>query len=436
MAESTQNQDLTNARNRAAPEPLCDSATALDASHAENGISGAPPSNTAPANYIDGSTRIFRAGIDSLYLSWSGTLSQEYDELLTDLKAKAQSPEPKEQCQATLQLFDHRFEVSDKGKGRFPFVLRDNWYHIQLSRTHSSSMPMAVAQISSEVLSKSGYLESVKRLEYLISQLGEVGQQKISRIDVCVDFYTEHDLESIPRKSWVTHALGFAAHYIGPQFSGYSFGMGGQLSARLYDKYLEIKKSNKTFFYELWKEGGWLGELPVWRLEFQFRRPVILETGVNSTDDLEKSLNGLWQYACQNWLRLTLPSNTDTAKTRWLDHPLWVELKEARFNGGDVSPLYRTRKERLPSDEFLYVNGMGAFTSLMASEGISNLDEALRLYVQRAQKYHRARRASGNSLGTYVAAKAMQKARKFNTRLKSDPKERDPKAYQKAKGGE
>ena len=79
---------------------------------------------------------------------------------------------------------------------------------------------------------------------------------------------------------------------------------------------------------------------------------------------------------------------------------------------------------------------MGAFTSLMASEGISNLEEALRLYLQRAQNYHRARRASGNSLGTYVAVKAMQKARKFNTRLKADPKGSDPNAYREAKEGE
>ena len=55
---------------------------------------GAPPSNTAPANYIDGSTRIFRPGIDSLYLSWSGTLFQDIDDQLTGLKALAQSPNP------------------------------------------------------------------------------------------------------------------------------------------------------------------------------------------------------------------------------------------------------------------------------------------------------------------------------------------------------
>ena len=39
--------------------------------------SGAPPSNTAPANYINDETglQILRFGVDSLYLSYPGTLN-------------------------------------------------------------------------------------------------------------------------------------------------------------------------------------------------------------------------------------------------------------------------------------------------------------------------------------------------------------------------
>jgi hypothetical protein len=397
---------------------------------------GAPPSNTAPANYVDDSTCIYRTGIDSIYLSWSGKLSEEYDEILSGLKDRAQSPKLNEQSQAILQLLDHRFEVSDKGRGRFPFVIRDNWFDIQISRRHATAMPLATAQIRSEVLSKSGYRLAVKKLELLISIIGEVNQQKISRIDICADFYTDYHLDVIRPIAWVMKALDYVVHHIGPKLSGFSFGMGGCLSGRLYDKYLEIQKSHKTFFYQLWQERGWLGELPVWRLEFQFRREVLREMGITSTNDLDKNLDGLWQYACQKWLRLTLPSNTDTAKTRWPEHPLWIALKNAHFNEQNVKPLHRTRKERLPSEEFLYVNGMGAFTSLMAAQGITELDEAVKTYLIGAQNYHRNRRESGHSLGTYVHAKAMQKARKFNTRLKPDPIDNDPEAYQKAKEGE
>ena len=255
MTESTRNQDSTKARARTTPEAPCDSMTALAAPSLGTSSKGAPPSNTAPANYTDESTHIFRTGIDSLYLSWSGTLSQEFSDLLSDLKQKAQSPNPVEQSQVVLQLLDHRFEVSDKGKGHFPFVLRDNWFHIQVSRASSKSMPLATAQISSELLTKSGYSQSVRKLESLISQIGNIEQQKISRIDVCADFYTEFNLELIPKPAWVMQAKDYGSRYVGERFSGLLFGAGGNVLGRLYDKALEIEtKSKKNFFYSLWEK--------------------------------------------------------------------------------------------------------------------------------------------------------------------------------------
>ncbi|NNK98494.1 MAG: replication initiation factor [Xanthomonadales bacterium] len=436
MTKSTENQKLAGRYAGTQAEAQTRRAPAAPAS-VSNASKGAPPSNTAPANYIDESTRIFRTGIDSLYLSWSGTLSQEFDDLLSDLKMKAQSPNPAEQSQAVLQLLDHRFEVSDKGKGHFPFVLRDNWFHVQISRATSKSMPLATAQISSELLTKSGYSQSVRKLEGLISQLGSVEQQKISRIDICADFYTDFNLELIPKPAWVMQAKDYGSRYVGDRFSGFLFGAGGNVLGRLYDKALEIEtKSKKTFFYSLWEKTGWMGELPVWRMEFQFRREPLRNMGINSTKDLDKNLNGLWQHATQKWLRLTLPSSTDAARTRWPNHPLWNVLQESRFGSGNLQPLYRTRKERLPSDERLYVHGLSTVTSVMAEYGISDLSEALNVLAQKANAYHRNRRESGYSLGTYLKAKAAQKARKHNTRLDADPKDKDSEAYRKAKEGE
>jgi len=243
-------------------------------------------------------------------------LYQKYDDLLIELRDKARSTDPIQQSEATLQIFDHRFEVSDKGKGNFPFVLRDNWFHIQLSRSLSKSMPMALVQIRSEVLSKSGYIETVKRLEYVISQLGIISDQKISRIDICADFYTDFDLEHLQKRAWVMQAGGLHVHHPDFNFSGFSFGNGGKLSGRLYNKAMEIEKSGKSFFYDLWKEGGWQGELPVMRLEFQFRRQVLKEMGVNSTKCLDKEVNA--PPAQSRWLRITAKSRIDRPCGRWL----------------------------------------------------------------------------------------------------------------------
>ncbi len=72
----------------------------------------------------------------------------------------------------------------------------------------------------------------------------------------------------------------------------------------------------------------------------------------------------------------------------------------------------------------------------MASEGITDLKIGYRAYLRKAAEYHRTRRASGNSLGTYINAKTLEKARKFNTKLKPDPKDTDPDTDKKAREGQ
>lgn len=49
---------------------------------------GAPPSNTAPANYTnpDNGTRVLRYGVDSLYLTYRGLLDEKVDARLDQLK--------------------------------------------------------------------------------------------------------------------------------------------------------------------------------------------------------------------------------------------------------------------------------------------------------------------------------------------------------------
>ena len=73
MTETTQNQANHSKRAKAQAEATCHlvpAAPALDHGNSK----GAPPSNTAPANCIDGIHHILRTGVDSLYLSFKGDL--------------------------------------------------------------------------------------------------------------------------------------------------------------------------------------------------------------------------------------------------------------------------------------------------------------------------------------------------------------------------
>lgn len=383
---------------------------------------GASPSNTAPANCTksDHTTRILRTGVDSLYLSYRGDLDPEREAELEALKLLAQSSDPTDQALARLQLHTHFFEVRDKGKGRYPFVLADNWFHLQVARSRAKSLPMIYAQVSSEILTRTGIGPTVTWLNGVTLALGKHNSQPaVSRADLCADFVTTEDLEALPRQAWITRANGYASYYVQGHFSGITIGLGGNLAARLYDKTLEIAtKSQKTYLYEFWREAGWDGESPVWRLEFQYGRTVLRELGINTVGDLSTNLPGLWEYATSRWLRLSLPSPSDNTQTRWPNHPLWDVLSSAAWEGDRGEPLYRSRKERLPSEHFLFVNGLGAITSFMAQEGYFSIDQALPAFIDRAHAYHRKQsQHTGKTLTTYARERAQAKARRFNTSL-------------------
>ncbi len=385
---------------------------------------GAPPSNTAPSNRIESEneSRIVHTGIDSLYLSYAGELKPDVEQDLESLKLLAQSEDPQEQAGAVLSLCDHRFEVKDKGKGRYPFVLQDGVFHLQLSRAQAKSLPMVYAQIGSEALTRTGVKYTEIALNNLVSVLGTTrAPATVSRVDLCADFVTGVELEGIPRNAWINRANKRSSHEDRGRFSGLTFGMGGALSARLYDKTLEIEHSEKTYLYDVWNEGGWAGEFPVWRLEFEFHRTVLREFWITTVEELLALRAALWCYA-MHWLRLVVPSPTDNTKERWPNHPLWDVLLQADWGVERGEPLTRTRKTRPPSDKSLFVNGLGALTSYMAREGITDFDEGYRRFGIDAHEYHRLQsQRTGKTLSTYAREKVQGKARRFNTHLVTEP---------------
>lgn len=404
--------------------------------------SGAPPSNTAPPNYThcsDSGTSLLHSGIDSLYLSFPGSLDPKYDQKLREAKEASKSADHVERAKANLQLGEHQFQVQSTGQGKYPFVLADNWYRIQVSSSSAKRMPLVYSQISSELLTRSGPHAAHRDLAVMVwafNSDSEAEEATVSRLDLCVDFVTDENLELIKDRDWISRAKGINRHTDSRQFTGFVVGQGGGLSCRLYDKSLEIEqKSKKTFFYEIWAKGNWDGRLPVWRLEFQFRRDVLRQLGVNHFWDIDDSLNSLWQYATGKWLRLAL-SSSDKNQSRWATHPLWLELQKAIFNKNEVMPLDRVKKERVPSDEYLFKNGIGAITSFMAREGYEDIEIAFPAFLQCAQDYHRRRRPfTGEDLHRYARDRAAVKTVRFNAIPLKEAKYSGWK-YSRAKNGE
>ena len=168
---------------------------------------GTLPSNRVPSNSNPDKFIPLLFGVDSLYLSFPGNLSVDWEEKLEHLKLLAQSDSENEQSQAQLKIGEHLFEVSDHGAKRFPYILADNCFFIKFSSSRAKSLPLATVQISSEYLHAVGEGAATANLCSIIGQFGDnVGVPMISRADVFLDFICSVDFDGLNQECWMTRA--------------------------------------------------------------------------------------------------------------------------------------------------------------------------------------------------------------------------------------
>lgn len=378
-------------------------------------VDSAQPSNRALSNSNENEITPLLFGVDSLYLSFPGNLSEASERRLDRLKSLAQSESENGQAQAQLKIGEHLFEVSDHGAKRFPYILADNCYLIKFSSSRAKSLPLAQVQVSSEYLHAVGVEAATANLCSIIEQFGEVeGKPNISRADVFLDFICTVDFDGLPQECWITRANLLAKYYdrrIPSPFTGWVVGQGGDLSSRLYEKTVEIiYKSRKAFFFDLWRPQGWQAGDKVWRQEFQLRREVLKQLGIHTTADLLSKQGELWRYLTEDWLRLTTPNPNDATRTRWETHPAWKAIAHAQPS--NQPRLSRFRPQRLPREEWMLVNGLGGLTSFMASRGIEDFGEGVGEFLHHAQRFQQEQ---GRDFDHYIARKVKAKARRYNT---------------------
>ncbi|MBL0206526.1 MAG: replication initiation factor [Propionivibrio sp.] len=448
------NRKLSGSTSQPAPQTTAPSLASdrCGASRADGGQEGAEPgrkdatpSNTASYNCNIPYFKALRWGVDSLYVSYPGELLPDVLDRLKVLKALAQSQEPGLPSQAQYRVGSHIFEVKDKGAQIFPYVLEDGAFRIQLARP-SKTVPMAYVKVSSAYLAHVGPVEAEKALHALLSELGTIKESaNVSRIDLFVDFVTSECIEW-DRHAWVTRAAAVNAYAVNETFSGWTVGQGGAMSARLYNKLLEIQKSGKDYLLDLWAAVGWHPGEPVWRLEFQVKRDVLTQKGLCKLDQVLSNLNGLWSYATTEWLRLTLPNEDDKTRSRWPVHPLWGYLSSVDWetNGG---PLFRRfTPQRIPDNAKLFNLAFSNITAFMAREGITDFYDGQDAFMAALYDFH-ADKAHflGLPFDDYVSEKVAIKARQFNTILNNPDLEAERQAlelkkaanaYRKAADGE
>ena len=389
---------------------------------------GALPSNTAPAKYTDPLqiAQILAAGIDSLYLSYPGGLRHSWDFELEYRKRLARSPDRDQRSEAQVLLGDSLFRVEAFGSRRFAYILQGDFFRIEVSAIGNKSRPMAYVQIASELLWQAPLPDILEKLSTFMHTLGHLtGEPLVSRVDLCMDFVTGKPLHEIREEDWVCQAKKIRRYTDDRQFTGFDIGLGGSLSARLYNKSREIVESGKEFFKDLWSLGGWDSVAVVWRLEFEIKRERLNDFGINSVTDLLQRVQSTWSYCSETWLRLPMPNVLDSNRARWATDALWLMLQ--RFPPPDEFSQLEIdlrRKPCAPKVSSIYSRHLSVLTSYMAVNGLTDFYAASTALARETESHYNFVGDFGEeSFRKLVSTHVRDKMRRFNIMENASSKE-------------
>ena len=341
-------------------------------------------------------------GVDSLYLSFAGTLAPELLDRLEELKLEAQAsstPAPVSFADRTATT------VLPTGSGFYRYAIHSTDFDVYVAR--GEHVPPVYVRASSLYLHSVGVNTAAARVDAFVRDclMTPARPATVSRIDIYADFQgwrpVPDDLDRFVTRSLRHHAYYEPAEEArhGLHLTGFRFGK-DQLLARLYDKTREIGQSGKDWMLEVWGSARHL-EQPVWRLEYQYRREAIGSFNLATVDEVLACLADLWRYGL-DWLSLREPT-FDRQRGHWPIADEWRQLRELEMDGPLTGVLRRRWREH---EELLVVRGLaGYLSSLAALHGIRDLAHANHLAGVRVAGYLEDR---GRSFSKIVAAKQLQ----------------------------
>ena len=404
--------------DRPTPSAASDEAPQAPGASPRDAESGNTASQTCKGigNGLDDLFEVVWQGIDTLELTYAGQTDSEVDEKLAELKALAQGQEIRTQALAQFALGERPFEVADKSGGRFfAYLLKHPEMRLVVASAKAKRIPLACVTLLNQFLVSVGPEAAEAAARPVVDELGTIdGSELVKRCDLAVDIATDTDIGARPADSWVTRAERLDPHYVGGWFTGWSIGVGADVSARVYDKKREIDTSGKLYFLELWQSGGWFPADPVVRVEFQFKRAALNRFGLKTLADVVKARPALWAYATRDWARLATPNASDQTRSRWPLEPFWERVQAIEW-AGNVATLERKRPStNAPSDKVLARMFKAVATAVMARDGLRTLHEAgERLTSLLMAQLQRIEHWEGAPADTMIEEAVMFKRRKY-----------------------
>lgn len=195
-----------------------------------------------------------------------------------------------------------------------------------------NATPNVFADYGSVALMDSGFNACHNQAMALIRALGgEVLCDLLSRADVCADLpgvSVSEFTQALNERRWITRARKVAVYYDGAEPTGISFGMGGAVSCRIYDKLTESRHDERKFSLLVERRWGFVPESAV-RVEFQLRRDALTSLGVRTVADYIRCRAEICAYLCENWLRMAADpvDRENNHQTLAENAPLWDAVR-------------------------------------------------------------------------------------------------------------
>jgi len=325
--------------------------------------------------------KVLASGFDSLNLSLM--ISWKHDgffQLLKKLKADAMAQGAAMPGKIEAGADSWIFNVEPYGAGGYAYLLDSHGFYIKLIEKMSPTQRPSIIEIRSVTLWQMGVIEAV---DWILSLLQAQGADMVKvmscRGDPCMDILLP---DTIWKEDLLKHAVKRARHsgmfHDNGILTGISIGK-GNIQVRLYDKPLEILNSKKTWMYDIWG----IKEVPpgyrVIRVEFQIRREVFVELGIDTVWHMLNHPRKLWAYCTENWIKFQ--NHTELHHTQQKPMPWWKTVQNNFLGGQRECPLVRAKtvaatKVQIAQQLF------GQINSLLALEADSNIQPGGEIQIE------------------------------------------------------
>ncbi|MBW2636363.1 MAG: hypothetical protein JRC86_02345, partial [Deltaproteobacteria bacterium] len=302
-----------------------------------------PPSNVHEIlNTQD--IQVLASGVDSLYLSmqveWEHADIFDYFASLKN-KAREYNTDYQGILNSGHELFEWPFVMKPSGTNGYEWLIKGHEFTLKVGNwMELRDRPSIMLEISSETLWRLGVADAVSRIKSIITNAGaDIIEVKLSRVDLCVDVLIPKELWSIQLIDYaVTRATDTDPHYKHRKLTGISIGK-GKISARLYNKPLEIsQKSKKYWMYDIWGVG--IDEVTddkmIIRVEFQLRREFLKQVELNTVEDLISFESNAWARCTQKWLRFQDGIGKHVSRRKTV--PWWKIIQEGYRGAQGATP--------------------------------------------------------------------------------------------------